>query len=93
MKLSKETLKNMSNEALVEIILLLQNNIEQLNRNVELLTEQIKINNLLLVIQSVLNVESHYFKHYLFSISAVFRKISMDGPGILPRWSGPTLTR
>lgn len=45
MKLSKETLKNMPNEALVEIILLLQNNIEQLNRNVELLTEQIKINN------------------------------------------------
>lgn len=44
-KLSKETLMNMSNEALVEIILLLQNNIEQLNHNVELLTEQIRINN------------------------------------------------
>lgn len=44
-KLSKETLKNMPNEALIEIILLLQNNVEQLNHNVELLTEQIKINN------------------------------------------------
>ena len=44
-KLSKETLKNMPNEALVEIVLLLQNNIEQLNHNIELLTEQLKINN------------------------------------------------
>ena len=44
-RLSKETLKNMPNEALVEIVLLLQNNIEQLNHNIELLTEQIKINN------------------------------------------------
>lgn len=44
-KLSKETLKNMSNEALVEVVLLLQNNIEQLNHNIELLTEQLKINN------------------------------------------------
>ena len=44
-KLSKDTLKNMPNEALVEIILLLQSNIEQLNHNIELLTEQIKINN------------------------------------------------
>lgn len=44
-KLSKEVLKSMPNDALIEIILLLQNNVEQLNHNIELLTEQIKINN------------------------------------------------
>lgn len=44
-KLTRDTLKNMPSDALVEIILMLQNNIEQLNRNVELLTEQIKISN------------------------------------------------
>ena len=45
MKLTEETLKQLPQEALIQLVLMLQQNINQLNQNVELLTEQIKIMN------------------------------------------------
>ena len=45
MKFTEDLLKQMPQEALIQLVLMLQQNINQLNKNVELLTEQIKIMN------------------------------------------------
>ena len=45
MKFTEDLLKQMPQEALIQLVLMLQQNINQLNQNVELLTEQIKIMN------------------------------------------------
>ena len=45
MKFTEDLLKQMPQEALIQLVLMLQQNINQLNKNVELLTEQIKIVN------------------------------------------------
>lgn len=45
MKFTEDLLKQMPQEALIQLVLMLQQNINQLNKNVELLTEQIRIMN------------------------------------------------
>ena len=45
MKFTEDLLKQMPQEALIQLVLMLQQNINQLNQNVELLTEQIRIMN------------------------------------------------
>ena len=42
-EVTEEKLEQMSKEVLIQMALMLQGNIKQLNRNVELLTEQLEI--------------------------------------------------
>lgn len=44
-KLTEEILKQKPQETLVQLVLMLQENINQINKNVEVLTEQVRIMN------------------------------------------------